>query len=216
MAAYAAQPLTVVELFTSEGCSSCPPAEAFLTDLARRADVLPLSFHVTYWDYLGWKDPYSLPLATSRQRDYAGLLGDNQVYTPEMVVNGTAGFVGSDRERGLQEISRAQPANAVPLRLTRDPSGLSIAVGAGAGHAQLLLVGFDPEHETRVGRGENGGRILHESNIVRSLTALGAWSGLPLTLRQPPPEGEQYALLLQSDDGKILAAARLTDRPNPS
>ena len=99
-----------MELFTSQGCSSCPPADAFLTDLAhQRHDVLPLAFHVTYWDSLGWKDPYSLDAATDRQREYARHLGDDGVYTPQMVVDGTTGFVGSDRALGLKVIAAAMP-----------------------------------------------------------------------------------------------------------
>src|ERR1700761_9171229 len=98
----------VVELFTSQGCSSCPPADAFLTELARQSrGILPLAFHVTYWDYLGWKDPFSLDVATARQRDYARHLGEDGVYTPQMVVDGAKGFVGSSRAEGLSAIASA-------------------------------------------------------------------------------------------------------------
>ena len=202
----------VVELFTSEGCSSCPPADAFLTDLARqRRDVLPLAFHVTYWDYLGWKDPFSLQAATARQQAYADRLGDHQVYTPEMVVDGTRSFVGSDRAEGLAQIAR-QAANRVasaPLHLARDGRTLVVSVCQAAGHAQVLLVGFDPEHQTPIGRGENGGRRLLESNIVRSLTVAGRWTGTAMEFRSAVPDGENFAVLLQADDGRILGAARL-------
>jgi hypothetical protein len=202
----------VVELFTSEGCSSCPPADAFLTDLAReRRDVLPLAFHVTYWDYLGWKDPFSFQAATARQQAYAGWLGDNQVYTPEMVVNGTHALVGSDRFEGLAQIARAAQDRAagVPLRLTRDGQTLVVSVGRAAGQAQVLLVGFDPEHQTQVGRGENGGRRLLESNIVRSLTVAGRWTGAAAEFRSALPAGENFAVLLQADNGRIVGATRL-------
>ena len=137
----------VVELFTSQGCSSCPPADAFLTDLAhQRHDVLPLAFHVTYWDYLGWKDPYSLDAATARQREYARHLGEDGVYTPQMVVDGAKGFVGSSRAEGLSAIAGAAPKQ-VPVSVARDAGSLLIMVGAGVGKAQVLLVGFDPTHE---------------------------------------------------------------------
>jgi hypothetical protein len=202
----------VVELFTSEGCSSCPPADAFLTDLARqRSDVLPLAYHITYWNGLGWKDPFSFDAATARQQHYARSLGDGQVYTPEMVVNGTHGFVGSDRAEGLAEIARAAKAPGAPvqLRLARDGDDLVVDVGRGSEQATVLLVGFDTEHHTPVGRGENGGRTLLESNIVRSLTPAGHWSGSPVELRQPLPTGERFAVLLQADNGRIIAAARL-------
>ncbi|MEA2768894.1 MAG: hypothetical protein QOD93_1856, partial [Acetobacteraceae bacterium] len=163
--AQAQQAPVVVELFTSQGCSSCPPADAFLTDLARqRGDVLPLAFHVTYWDSLGWKDPYSLDAATARQRQYARHLGDDGVYTPQMVVDGTTGFVGSSRLQGLSAISGAAP-KPVPVSLNRDGQNLLINVGAGSGQAAVLLIGFDPAHETQIGRGENSGRKLLESNI---------------------------------------------------
>jgi hypothetical protein len=204
----------VVELFTSQGCSSCPPADAFLTDLARRMrDVLPLAFHVTYWDSLGWKDPYSLAAATERQRDYARTLGQDGVYTPQMIVDGTEGFVGSDRSGGLDAIVRAARNRPppVPVALSREGESLVISVGAGAGKARVLLVGFDPAHETHIGRGENSGRTVSESNIVRSLATVSVWSGVPLTLRPPPPLGEAAAVLLQADNGRIIGAARLNN-----
>jgi hypothetical protein len=199
---------TVVELFTSQGCSSCPPAEVFLTELAhQRHDVLPLAFHVTYWDRLGWKDPYSLEAATARQRQYATHLKDDGIYTPEMVVDGTIGFVGSNRSEGLTAIAAAV-RKPVPVSVSRQGDALVITVGAGAGTAQVLLVGFDPMHETSIGRGENRGRTVTESNIVRSLTPICAWNGSPVTLHQPPPAGQSFAVLLQSDDGRIIGAAR--------
>jgi hypothetical protein len=199
----------VVELFTSEGCSSCPPADAFLTDLAQqRTDVLPLAFHVTYWDYLGWKDPYSLDAATVRQREYARYLGDDGVYTPQMVVDGTTGFVGSRRSQGLGIIAAAA-RKVVPVSLAQEGQTLLIKVGAGSGQARVLLVGFDPAHKTHVGRGENDGRTLLETNIVRSLTLVGTWSGSAAELRQSLPAGESFAILLQAGDGRVIGAARL-------
>lgn len=208
-AGHAQEAPTVVELFTSQGCSSCPPADAFLTDLAhQRHDVLPLAFHVTYWDYLGWKDPYSLEAATVRQRDYALRLGEDGVYTPQIVVDGAIGFVGSDRSQGLKAIASAAH-KTVPVSVARDGQTLLIKVGAGTGKAQVLLVGFDFSHKTPIGRGENSGRTLLESNVVRSLTPVGAWSGVPVALRQAPPVGEGFAVLLQTEDGHIIGAARL-------
>jgi hypothetical protein len=202
-------PPVVVELFTSQGCSSCPPADAFLTDLAhQRRDVLALAFHVTYWDYIGWKDPYSLDAATARQREYARHLGTDGVYTPQMVVDGSKGFVGSDRHEGLDAIAGAA-AKSVPVALARDAGGLVVTVGFGAGTARVLLVGFDSSHDTPVGRGENSGRTLRETNVVRSLTPIGAWTGAALTLHTSPQAGEGFAVLLQAEDGRIIGAARL-------
>jgi Protein of unknown function (DUF1223) len=150
----------VVVLFTSQGCSSCPPADAFLTDLAhQRRDVLPLAFHVIYRDNLGWKDPYSLDAATARQREYARHFGEDGVYTPQMVVDGTKGFVGFSRAEGLSAIAGAA-RKQIPVSVTREAGSLLIMVGAGVGKAQVLLVGFDPTHETPVGRGENRGHTV--------------------------------------------------------
>ncbi len=201
----------VVELFTSQSCSSCPPADALLGELARtRPDVLALSFHVTYWDRLGWKDPYSLPEATRRQRRYAALWGRSEVYTPQLVAGGRHQAVGSDRAEVLAAIgAAAADASAVPLRLGRDAAGLVLDAGAGRGAGTLLLVGFDPARTTRVGGGENGGRTLTETNVVRSVTAAGPWRGEPVVLHAPRPEGERTALLLQAEDGRFLAAAVL-------
>lgn len=207
--AHAQEAPVVVELFTSQGCSSCPPADAFLTDLARKdRTVLPLAFHVTYWDYLGWKDPYSLDAATARQRDYARSLGEDGIYTPQMVVDGTTGFVGSDRSQGLRVIAAAG-RKPVPIRVTREGSTLQISLGSGSGYGQVLLIGFDPSHEAHIGRGENGGRTLTESNVVRSVTPIGAWTGSAVQLHESPPAGESFAVLLQTEDGHIIGAARL-------
>ena len=206
------QTITVVELFTSQGCSSCPPADALLAQLASaRPDVLALAFHVTYWDRLGWKDPYSLPLATERQQHYAGLWGDGSIYTPQLVAGGRYQAIGSDRPAALSALAAAAGvgSSTVSLRLASDPAGVTLDVGAGHGRAMLLLVGFDPSHVTRIGRGENGGRTLTNINVVRSLATAGIWQGDALTLHAPKPPGERTALLLQADDGRVLSAAVL-------
>ena len=202
----------VVELFTSQGCLSCPPADAFLADLARRRDVLALSFHVTYWNGLGWADPFALQAATDRQRAYARHFGDDEVYTPEMVVNGASGFVGSRRRVGLAAIAQAERTarSAAAIGIGRSAGDIVITLGPGSADADVLLVGFDAHHRTHIGRGENGGLELDESDIVRSIEVAGRYTGAALTLRQRPPAGEQFAVLLQADDGHILAAARAT------
>jgi hypothetical protein len=213
LAARAAEtgPPVVVELFTSQGCSSCPPADALLTSFAKtRADVLPLAFHVTYWDYLGWKDPFGLAAATDRQKAYARALGQDGIYTPEMVVDGVTGFVGSDRAAAEGAIAHAA-AKPVAVSVRRDGAGLAVAAGPGCGRGRILLVGYDPSHKTPVGRGENDGRTLLESNIVRSLVTVGEWSGGAVTLHADVPAGERVAVLLQSENGRILGAARLAD-----
>lgn len=206
----AASPV-VVELFTSQSCSSCPPADDLLTELARtRPDILALDFHVTYWDRLGWKDPYSLPQATQRQRRYAELWGRDGVYTPQLVAGGRHQAVGSDRGDVLVAIAAAAADDpAAPIQLGRDAAGLVLDVGAGHGTATLLLVGFDPAHTTRVASGENSGRMLTEVNVVRSLVPAGTWRGEAMTLHALQPAGQRTALLLQADDGRLLAAAVL-------
>jgi hypothetical protein len=203
----------VVELFTSQGCSSCPPAEALLLDLTEREDVLALCFHVDYWDRLGWPDPYSSPEATARQRAYAGHLGEAQVYTPQIVVDGREGMVGSRRTEVLAAIDAAagDPGPAVPLDLRREGGILSVSIGTGQGAGRALLVGFDPRVETAIARGENAGRILLQANVVRSIEVITEWDGRTLVFDRPMPLGESAALILQSQDGRILGAAAVED-----
>ncbi|XUM22100.1 DUF1223 domain-containing protein [Bradyrhizobium oligotrophicum S58] len=201
----------VIELFTSQGCSSCPPANAYLNEMVRqRRDVLPLAFHVTYWDRLGWKDPFSLPAATDRQARYGSRFGDGS-YTPEIVVDGVTGHVGSNRAEVGAAIDRAKGASATAARLelARNGDKLTVEVGGGEGRGRLLLVGFDHRHETAIRRGENGGRTLEELNVVRSVRTLGDWSGSALHLTEPVPEGEDAAVILEAADGRIVGAARL-------
>jgi hypothetical protein len=203
----------VVELFTSEGCSSCPPADAYLSELSQqRTDILPLAFHVTYWNSLGWKDPFSLDIATQRQAEYARRFGDGS-YTPEMVVDGTTGFVGSDRSSAEVAIQHAkdEDSTATPVSAIRTGNAITVSVGAGSGNAQVILVGYDAQHVTAIGRGENGGRTLKESNIVRSFQQIGQWNGKPVVFNPPVPTGEKTAVLLEAPNGHIVGAARVTD-----
>ena len=217
----AAQPATrpvVGELFTSEGCSSCPPADAKVAELARtRPDLLLLTFHVTYWNNLGWHDPYSFDAATQRQRRYVALGASPEVYTPALIVEGKLDVVGSDPaavDNTLRQAALSQET-AAPIDLQRGPTGLTISVGAGTGDGTLLLIGYDRLHQTPVVRGENGGRTLEEANIVRSMSILNAWSGKPVRLQVPYPPGQDVAVLLQRDDGHIVGAA-VTRAPSGS
>ena len=198
----------VVELFTSEGCSSCPPADRFLTELSGRGDVLPLAFHVTYWNALGWRDPYSFEGATARQANYAARLGGGS-YTPEMVVDGRRGLVGSERGEAAAAIAASRGDEGVPVRLGRSGGEVSVSLGGGTGHGRILLIGFDPRRETRVGRGENAGRTLTESNIVRSIKVIGGYDGAAVSVSAPRGAGADAAVLVQGADGRILGAARL-------
>jgi hypothetical protein len=210
--ARAADRPVVVELFTSQGCSSCPPANAYLNELAHeRADVLPLAFHVTYWDRLGWKDPFSLEAATERQDVYGHRFGDGS-YTPEIVVDGASSHVGSSRREVGSAIEQAkrQSQTAASVSITQDGSQLLIEVGAGKGNARLLLIGFDHEHQTAIRRGENSGRTLEEANVVRSIRKIGDWQGAALRVNETFPEGQEVAVVLEAPDGRIVGAARLS------
>ena len=210
--AHAAQPTrpVVVELFTSEGCSDCPPADALLTELAgTRHDILPLAFHVTYWNSLGWTDPFSFEAATDRQEDYAHISAVGGPYTPQMVIDGTTDVVGSQRAQVLHDLQEAvaHVGDAVPIRLSRTGDEVTIGIAAGAGAGTVWLVGYDTRHRTPVGRGENAGRTLVESNIVRSLAAVADWRGAALDLHHVAPAGERLAVIVQAKDGRILGAA---------
>ncbi len=203
----------VAELFTSQGCSSCPPADALITALAgTRPDLLLLTFHVTYWNGLGWRDPFSFPGATERQRNYVALGVSPEVYTPDLVVDGREDVIGSDRSAVISALARAEAKDrtAAPVALTRHDETVTITIGAGAGRGTVLLIGYDRRHRTHVGFGENGGRTLLETDIVRSMSFVGAWSGRALELQAPAPAGEEVAVLLQADDGHIIGAARLS------
>jgi hypothetical protein len=207
----AAERPVVVELFTSQGCSSCPPANAYLNELARdRADVLPLAFHVTYWDRLGWKDPFSLAAATERQDVYGHRFGDGS-YTPEIVVDGASSHVGSYRQEVGSAIEQAkrQSQTAASVNVTRDGSQLMIEIGAGQGNGRVLLIGFDHSHQTAIRRGENSGRTLEEANVVRSIRAIGDWRGAALRLSETFPEGQDVAVMLEGPDGRIVGAGKL-------
>ena len=210
--------LKVVELFTSQGCSSCPPADALLADLADHDDILALSFHVDYWDYIGWKDPFASPLYTQRQRFYRQVFGKRYVYTPQMVVNGAFEMTGSDRAGILERIAAEAPPDRVSLAMRDDGAGnvtVSVPRAADADPATVWLVVYDNEHVTAVKRGENRGRTIRNRNVVRGLQRIGMWHGqkleLPVMISELSPDGgDSCAVLLQSQrTGRILAAARV-------
>ncbi len=213
------QPRVVVELFTSQGCSSCPPADAYLGELAQRPDVLALAFHVDYWNYIGWTDPYASKFSTERQRDYARHLNLRYVYTPQMVVNGSTEGVGSERLVIAALIKAAEEEKALRQHVSiegRADGALAIHVDAGAGAepATLWLIGFDREHATSVLRGENEGRTLKDYQVVRSFSAVDIWRGqaLDLTLaadQRPAGDGGVAVLLQQDGTGHIIGAALL-------
>ena len=210
LAADAAHPV-VVELFQSQGCSSCPPANANVAAISERPDVLALSFGVTYWDSLGWKDTFAAPAYTARQWDYAHGLGHGNVFTPQVVVNGRRDGVGVDRAelRGLLIAGdRGDTGPTVSIR----PGAVTIGAGPARGSADVWLVRYDPRVvQVPIKRGENGGRTLPHKNIVRQLARIGRWSGRPETLALPKAADPAFrtAVLVQAPaGGSILAAAR--------
>lgn len=199
----------VVELFTSQGCSSCPPANANLIKLSQRPDVLALSFSVTYWDYLGWKDVFGKPQFTQRQVTYEPKLGQQGPFTPQMVVNGQASTIGYDLSEveALVDGNRRKTGPAISLGAGR------IVISAGAARrdeADVWLVQYDPGVvEVPVRRGENSGRTLPHGHVVHDLTRLGHWNGRSVTFALPPVRnGLKVAILVQEPNGgPILAAA---------
>jgi hypothetical protein len=208
----AAQEHTIVaELFTSEGCSSCPPADALLAELATRPHVLALSFHVDYWDRLGWKDRFSSPAATERQQRYAGLLKLATIYTPQLIVDGKWQAVGSDRvevERALATARHGQIE--VPLALTIDHGLAQIKLSSLGGPVAgaVLLIGFDRRHVTAVARGENSGRTLVHVNVVRGVEEVGQFSGAASAIEAPIRwQCDRVAAIVQALSGEILGIA---------
>jgi hypothetical protein len=209
-----AQPATapiVVELFQSQGCSSCPPANANVNAIAGRPDILALSYGVTYWDDLGWKDTFAKPQFTARQWDYAHSLGHANVGTPQVVINGQRDLVGSDSRKLDAAISAAAAFDGPAIAVHAG----KVEIGAGkapAGAATVWLVRYDPRvRAVPIRRGENGGKTLPHKNIVVEMSALGRWSGKPASYVLPPsPDGAlSTAILVQAGKaGPILSAAK--------
>ncbi|MDE1930727.1 MAG: DUF1223 domain-containing protein [Alphaproteobacteria bacterium] len=215
----------VVELFTSQGCSSCRPADAYFGELAKRPDVIALGFHVDYWNYIGWDDPFAKSWATARQRGYQDSLKTRFVYTPQIVVDGAAEVVGSDDEKcdALIDAAKAKATSGPTLALHwRADGALAVDVGSGespAGQpATLWLIGFDSTHTTQVLRGENEGRTITDVHPVRSYSQLGKWAGWSAEIIVPAAkvktlgDGGIAVLLQEHGTGPILTAAEIAQR----
>jgi hypothetical protein len=217
------KPKAVVELFTSQGCSSCPAADDLLGRLAKRDDIIALSFSVDVWDYLGWHDTLASPKFTERQRKYAHARGDGAIYTPQAIVNGIAHVNGADESgivRAIEKTGKAISSMLVPIRLTREGENLVIEADAAAGGTQakdatLWLAAISKGVEVNIRRGENQGRTITYHNVVRELIPIGMWNGEPMTVRLPRdsfmrPGTERCAVLLQQGKaGPIVGAALL-------
>lgn len=206
----------LVELFTSQGCSACPPADAVLARLAERADVVALSLHVDYWDYLGWRDSFASPEMTARQYAYRGALGTRVVYTPQMVIEGRADVVGSRDEAvgAAVEAALAEP-DAARIRIYSDGGMLKADLLPGAADGPsggtVWVARYERKATVEVARGENRGRALDYANVVESLERIGDWPGRDaeaVMLPQPGP-GEGIAVWVQSaGTGPVIAAAK--------
>ncbi|WP_374631022.1 DUF1223 domain-containing protein [Ferrovibrio sp.] len=212
----------VVELFTSQGCSSCPPADALLHEWSRDPGVLVLSLHVDYWDYLGWKDTLSRPGHVKRQQAYARSTGSRQIYTPQAVIDGQYQVVGSNRAALKEAMQAARKDMRLALDVQRKPDGLPVAVKLPAsanwiGEAVVWLCLFDRKRDVIIERGENTGRSITYVNVARSWQKLGLWDGGPVEIVLPDLadydwHGSNGAILLQSTRGPILGVAELGHR----
>lgn len=223
--ARAAPPPVVLELFTSQGCSSCPPADALLHDYANRPGVIALSLPVDYWDRLGWKDTFASPAYSARQRDYAQHRGDQAVYTPQIVVNGLYHAVGSVRLRVDQAIAKAQrelKSHAISFKAQRSPSGFVLdftdVKPRSSGPVSVLIAKVRKSGTVNIRRGENAGRAVTYRNVVTSLERIGTWDGAPGARTYPALKGKTTeaemttVVLLQAGEvGPILGAAYATD-----
>jgi hypothetical protein len=201
----------VVELYTSQGCSSCPPADALLGEIAQRADVLALAFHVDYWDKLGWPDPFSLPEARQRQLDYVRHFGQDWVYTPNMVIDGHIDMLGVDRLDLLRRLAAARSGVSVHVAVQGEDLVISVEAASGATPGDVILVSYRPTAVTPIGQGENAGRKLREFNIVRSFAPLGLWQGAAaewrVDLKTLPADAARVAVLVQQrGPGPIVGA----------
>ena len=227
----AAGPKAVIELFTSQGCASCPPADRLAGTLAQDKDLVVLSLPIDYWDYLGWKDTLARPEFTERQKAYSRVLGNTGVYTPQVIVNGREHVIGSDAQ-GISIAVKRQMNRydglPVPISLASTGNKLTVVVGSegadgaeqlAGGSATLWLVTYEPAREVPIGRGENGGRTVTYTNVVRTIQPIGMWDGGHKTIELPRDEilkkgaGMACAVILQQDlsgrPGAILGAAKM-------
>jgi hypothetical protein len=211
----------VVELFTSQGCSSCPPADAVVGHLADRKDVLAMTLPVTYWDMLGWKDTLASDGNTRRQKAYAAAMGRGGVYTPQIIVDGVTDVVGS-REQAVDAAitSRGGDQASVPVDLRISRAELQIKVGAGDGlpspNATIWLFHILARAQVAVGNGENSGHMLGYRNVVRDVKAVGMWKGQAVSLDLPradmtsSPYDAIAVVVQQNGYGRILGAAEIS------
>lgn len=214
------KPKAVLELFTSQSCSSCPPADALFKSYAERKDLVALTFNVDYWDYLGWKDTLAAPKNGERQRAYSKARGDGMVYTPQIVINGGAHVKGSDRQaidKAIEKSAREFGDAQIPVRMREEKGQLVIEAGedrsGAASNATIWLAIVQKHGEVTIRQGENSGKKLAYSNVVREMTSVGMWNGRSATIRLDRqsimrPDTEACAVLIQKGQGgPIIGAA---------
>ena len=211
MISVSARPL-VVELYTSQGCSSCPPADAYVGKLSTRSDVIALAFHVTYWDDLGWRDRFGFPQAVERQNIYARNLHRTSVYTPQIVIEGRNDGIGSSSGSVEQALRQAREEVSIALAVSDHDLSVEVGSAAHASPSDVILVTYLRHASTKIGRGENSGRTLEEFNIVRDFRTLGQWNGsvqqFHIPLASIPKDATDVAVLLQAQgQAQILGAA---------
>ncbi|MFH1344113.1 MAG: DUF1223 domain-containing protein [Pseudomonadota bacterium] len=215
-----AQTRGVVELFTSQACSSCPAADRLLAELERDPSLIVLSWHIDYWDYLGWKDTFSKPAFTARQRAYSAVRGDRNIYTPQVIVNGVRQTVGSDRSEIDAAISSRRGSElTVPITFDNAGSAVRVSIGAasigGPRTGTVYLLPVFRSREVAIRRGENASRTVTYTNVVRSVSELTSWAGEAISAEVPSEkmgDADGYLVLLQSGSsaspGPVLGAAK--------
>jgi hypothetical protein len=225
--ALAADPRAVVELFTSQGCSSCPPADKLIGELAKDPSVIALSMPIDYWDYLGWKDTLADSRFSARQKAYSVMRGDRDVYTPQVVVNGSAHVVGSDRtgiEDAIGDTRKTEGVMSVPVSMSVSGKQINVSVAAStkaptAAHGEVWICSVSKAVPISIGRGENRGREITYHNVVRNLLKVGDWNGTPehwsVPLENISREGVDAAVVYVQDGnrdkpGLMLGAAFTT------
>ena len=214
-----AEPRAVVELFTSQGCSSCPPADQIIGELAKDPSVIALSLPIDYWDYLGWKDTLADSRFSARQKAYSHMRGEREVYTPQVVVNGSAHVIGSDRARiesAIEDTKKADGVMSVPISMTLVGKQINISVaasgkGAAAAHGEVWICSISKAVPIAIGRGENRGREITYHNVVRNLLKVGDWNGSSgswtVPLENISREGVDAAVVFVQDGNR--------DKPGP-
>ena len=217
--AFAGEPRAVVELFTSQGCSSCPPADKLLGDLAQDPTLIPLTLAIDYWDYLGWKDTLADSRFSARQKAYSLMRGDRDVYTPQAVVNGEAHVIGSDRssiERAIEVTRESDGVMTIPVSMKLNGKQITVSVAASnrppvASHAEIWICSISKAVPIQIGRGENRGRELTYYNVVRNVLKVGDWNGSAgswtVPLENVSREGIDAAAVFVQDGSR--------DRPGP-